>query len=863
MLKSIAIAVLLQAALLSGARAQGKIETISETSRTKSIKGFARDFWFAPVELYDLQGNYKYYQMYVSSLQAARIHVQVGEVKAMDYTIQPQEVLVYTIPLMWELTESHTIEDKAIHVWTDDADLTVSVLSRQPAASDAMMVLPTSAWGKEYVLAAFASFAYLPGYELPSEFTIVANTDSTIITIVPSTDLRDGFSVDVAFPRHVPFTIQLQKGQAVQYQASAANGNMEDYDVTGTIIQSNKIIGVAAGVMCANVPAENPYCDHLCEMLLPTSLWGKQYYTAPFFQRKGGDGILVIAKEDNTTIKRTSASGTTTHCVLNRFQSYMRHDIDEASIFVGDRPFMLVQYINGTDYPDAGSNQGIGDPAMVVVPPSSLFERDVLFEIPKIRTSESQYTNFANLIIHKNAIATTRLDGTAALDTLSPLFLPGSDYLLYRIKGIQPGVHRLTSDSVAGAYVYGYGKADAYALPGPMGKFANDTSDVTAPIVTASSQSCYTLDVNVLDKEWNAIGQLQFSKDSVNNATVSTIFISGANREKVEYRVSITDSSRAAFARVIVADMAGNLRTLTHTYVPDLPTVPQGPIEVRVPLNSDKEFAIPISSGASTPLNNITVRLQEGTRFGLLSFPHSLAAGATDSIRFRASQHEVAVNIDTLIIIANCWTRKIGLRGSPTPFTDWIVRDTAIDFGDVEVGSQASRNAKILNVGTEPFTVDSIVVSKGEGFWVVPVAFPMGLSMTDSMEVTFRFGPLGTAKVEGLANIYTSLGVKSVHLSGQGKNPAAVSDRKRDGSLSIYPNPATNALRIKLSERYKADALAIRIIDALGIERLKFMADKNALDRELDIRALSNGGYTLELVLRDGSTLHQKFTVSR
>ncbi|HET6513037.1 MAG TPA: IgGFc-binding protein, partial [Candidatus Kapabacteria bacterium] len=500
MKKLVIAGMLVLAACTTGVvQAQDRIQTSSTVSSSSSIKGFARDFYFCLLENYSLQQGGKYYQSYISSTEKTTVRVQAGGSGAKAFPLNPLEVLVFDVPLAWELTQSGVIEEKAIRVWSEDADLTVSLLSRNPATSDGMTILPVASWGNQYVVASFASYAYLSGYELPSEFAIVASQDSTRITILPSTDLRQGISTAVFYKRDSAFTIVLDRGEAVQYQASAANGNMEDYDVTGTIITADKPIGVEAGVECANVPAENPYCDHLCEMLLPVDRWGTTFYTAPFINRKGGDGMLVIAAQDNTTIVRVSKSGARTHATLDKFEHYMRHDIDEASEWRSDKPFMLVQYINGTDYPETGSNNGIGDPAMVVVPPTSLYEREILFHTPKISTTETQFRNYVNIVVNKNAVNSTAFDGQNILGKFGALDLPGVNYIIFRASDVKSGSHTITSDSAAGLYGYGYGSYDAYAWPMPMGSFARSLTDVQSPDISLQREECYSEEMLIVD----------------------------------------------------------------------------------------------------------------------------------------------------------------------------------------------------------------------------------------------------------------------------------------------------------------------------------------------------------------------------
>ncbi len=84
---------------------------------------------------------------------------------------------------------SGVVENKAVRVWSDDADLSVYELSRNPATSDGIYVIPTVGWGKDYVVASYSSLFEL-SFDYPSEFSIVSAMDNTNVAITPNTDVR-------------------------------------------------------------------------------------------------------------------------------------------------------------------------------------------------------------------------------------------------------------------------------------------------------------------------------------------------------------------------------------------------------------------------------------------------------------------------------------------------------------------------------------------------------------------------------------------------------------------------------------------------------------------------------------------------
>lgn len=656
---------------------------------TKPRQSMGRDLWFALATNYENQGG-KYYQLYVASPAKTTVNVAIGKATSQKFLINPLQVLVFDVPLSWELRGSGVPEEKAIHVWSEDADLTAYLLSRNPATSDGMYIIPSIGWGTEYVVASFASYAYYSGYEYPSEMVIIANQDNTVVTITPTTDLRQGISSAVAYPRNKPFSVTLKKGEAVQYMASAANGDMENYNLTGTVITSTKPVGVVGAVQCANIPAEDPWCDHICDMLPPTRTWATTYYSAPYINRKGGDGFLVVAKEDNTTITRTSSSGARTHAVLNKFEHYMRHDIDEASKWSSDKPFMLVQYCNSTSY--GGGNDGIGDPNMTVVNPVEQYAPFVLFQTPKISAAQIQFRNYVNIIVHKNAINSTLFDGNRI--NFGRLDIPGTDYVVYRAQDIKPGSHTVESDSGVGVYIYGYGSYDSYAWTGAFGTRTFDSPDTVAPDVTIQTQ-CFTSHIAATDKGTGASKLNAIDLDTIYNFTfeIDPNWQAGTGKESAFYDIEVIDQSKPAFASVVIYDAAGNTATINSRYTPQIATISPDLTDFGIVTGTvPQQKQVTITNIGTTDFNMTTLKLKLGNKGFALVNPDMSPLAPAEARQITVSFLSIVPETvgDTIVFGDDCYTQQvvvIGNGGAP----DFTVNGVTI--GPIYVGSEmASTN---------------------------------------------------------------------------------------------------------------------------------------------------------------------------
>jgi hypothetical protein len=329
---SLSMLFLVQFFLVGSIFAQSRISSVTMYEKGNQTAGTGRDYWLTMAQNYENQTG-KFYALYVTSLRSTTVNIQVTGGSTSKYTILAGQVLTFSIPLTWEVTTSGIVEDKAIHVWSNDADLVVNLLSSNPSSSDGMLIIPTTGWGKEYVVGAYGSLyvGYGLGYDYPSEFCIVSNEDNSACLITPNCDLRmsDGSPILKA---HVPFAINLNKGQCIQYKAVIAT-SCDNFDVTGTIVTSNNQIGIVGASSCANIPCDYSNCDHICDMMQPVRTWGKTYQTIPFDQRQNGDTYLVIGSKAGQTIYRNGNAHVT---LTNKYDYYFRPDISLISSREGD-----------------------------------------------------------------------------------------------------------------------------------------------------------------------------------------------------------------------------------------------------------------------------------------------------------------------------------------------------------------------------------------------------------------------------------------------------------------------------------------------------------------------------------------------
>jgi CUB/sushi domain-containing protein len=249
-----------------------------------------------------------------------------------------------------------------------------------------------------------------------------------------------------------------------------------DQDLTGTRIASTQVISVYSGNECANVPKENGYCDHLVEMLTPTSTWGRRFVTAPLFSRKAGDFFRVVASQDNTVVTFHPNDWN----LLSAGQ-YMERDIpsDEYKFITATKPCLLMQYSKGADSDNTNT-----DPFLIMIPPIEQYGSHYILSTPD-RPEQQYFQSYINVIVLSDHYQGVLVDGNPAYRYSVFKKIPGTPYSASAVR-VTKGVHRVdhTSPIVTfGAFMYGFAWRDSYGYPGGL-RLADITGECTGRIDT-------------------------------------------------------------------------------------------------------------------------------------------------------------------------------------------------------------------------------------------------------------------------------------------------------------------------------------------------------------------------------------------
>ena len=380
-----------------------------------------------------------------NTAQKWHYHRKRSTIPGMDFLAEslPQlhrdnNVPLVSLPSNAVVSSSNVIEDLGILIQAEDP-VRVYGLNQRQFTTDAFTALPLNALGTSYRAMTYEGLVLSAG----SQFVVVGASDDTQVTITPTVQVG-------AREANIPFTISLNALQTFQLQTLGA-------DLTGSRITSNKPVAVLSGHLCANVPANQNFCDHLVEQMIPISAWGQEFYTLPLETRQNGDTFRILADEDDTEV--TINDGVTDIVVPLSAGSFHEAIFDGVRLIQSNKPVLVAQFSNG------GSFDGqTGDPFMMLVPAAEQFLSNYTFS-----TVDVGNLHFVNIIATaEDADAgAIQLDGVPVLAS-EFVEVPNSPFKCAKVQ-ITQGVHTMTGPAPFGIYVYGFGRDDSYGYPGGLG----------------------------------------------------------------------------------------------------------------------------------------------------------------------------------------------------------------------------------------------------------------------------------------------------------------------------------------------------------------------------------------------------------
>ncbi|MCG8651028.1 MAG: hypothetical protein MI861_14415, partial [Pirellulales bacterium] len=530
----------------------GVVEVADDDGGFQTIDHRGTDFWVAFPGHFTGGSAHQELSLFITSRTPTSGTVQVVGQTAIPFVTDGVQATEVALPNSLDLEgiTDGTLPN-GIHVVAND-EVSVYGLNHLPFSTDAFLGLPIDALGTRYRIMGWANSPnnvnsiHVPT-NVASELTIVSPANGIDVTITPTETVGARLAGQ-------PFTITLNQGDV--YQLGKTTGS---FDLTGTLVESTQPVGVYGGHECANVPQDVLACDHIVEMLPPTSTWGTKFLTAPLAARLRGDTIRVLADENDTIV---NVGGQ-----LVTLQAGEHHEtvLTEATEITSNRPILIAQYANSDNFDRVDS-----DPAMMFIPPTEQFLARYTIATPP-NDFDSHYVN---VVIHQSAIGSLAVDGQPVL---ANAFAPVADtgYMFAQLY-VGSGSHTLLAAQPFGVYSYGFASFDSYAYPG--GLALSSIADATNLMVTPTSESLLLgnegqLTATVTDAGGNPVVGVRIDFDIVGANDPVAGDIDGFGFSDAAGTVSFSYNGEIGGLDTIDVRSSSLSTTATKTWVTDLPSI--------------------------------------------------------------------------------------------------------------------------------------------------------------------------------------------------------------------------------------------------------------------------------------------------
>lgn len=304
----------------------------------------------------------------------------------------------------WATAVHGTGKGQAWHITTDAPVSAYDIHPYGGAASflpSAEMLLPTSAWGTNYVAVVpkLGEMLNPPSGPGPQYGTIVAKENNTTVTVLPRVALPGGNGVAAA-PANQPTQFTLQQHEFIQWEPSQ--------EMSGTIISSDKPVAFTGGngYLCLKgMSSKGGGCDSGHQAIPPVAALGYRYVGIPYTTRRADlqpESIIyrIVGAVAGTSLTfDPPVPGAPTTLDVGQMVDFEATGPFVVSSQDEDHPFYLGQMMTGC-FVHGGSRPGInpaslsaeynclGDEEYVnILPPAQFLSRYIFFTDPTYGTT--------------------------------------------------------------------------------------------------------------------------------------------------------------------------------------------------------------------------------------------------------------------------------------------------------------------------------------------------------------------------------------------------------------------------------------------------------------------------------------------
>jgi hypothetical protein len=318
--------------------------------------------------------------------------------------------------------------------------------------NDASILLPTTVWTGQYMVASRHHTAGLSGF-----YTVTARDNGTVVNV---TAPPGGVSIKAGIagiPTTGTGSVTLNAGDVIEVVTNGGASASDPNDVSGTLVVASKPVQVIGGHQCIDIPDNAGYCDHLEESMFPVETLSTSYIVNSPLIAAGTTKpatVRFVATKANTTLTYDPPQGGAPALIAQAGQWVEIAGTTASFQVTASNPILVAQYMEGQTI----GNAMLGDPSMSLAVATAQFRTSYLFHAPTNYT-----TNFVDVTAPTGTVVT--LDGASVVG-FSPIGGTGYSVAHTVLSNAGTGNHTIAAPVAFGISVYGYGQYTSYWYPG-------------------------------------------------------------------------------------------------------------------------------------------------------------------------------------------------------------------------------------------------------------------------------------------------------------------------------------------------------------------------------------------------------------
>jgi len=668
-----------------------------------------------------LTGGQSAYELWLSSKVNTTVTLKAqGIGYETTIALTANTVKIVNLPSELVNNESEIARPHGVRLFASEP-FSVTVATNWRSSGAVYKALPVELWGKSY--RTLNNFQDRDDAMHPGQIMIMAAYDDTKVTIKPKARTEKGIN-----------SVILNKGEVflVLAEIDSLYHHNSKGDLTGSLVEANKPIGVVSGHAKGAYPRfeetfhgirtdmlRNAYV----EMLMPTTASGTEFMSAPrkltpnrkfTGPQEEGELIRFVATEDGTIVSQMRQDGSgmkQLNVPLKAGEFFEIQSMTDPGYYKSNKPIVVGQYMKAwlQHFYEADKGESplghvfAGNGELTTLTPLHAWPSSAVFYSP------TENNNYVYVTFRTEDLGKLRIDGKLFQSFFGSSIkeYKGTPYS-FANKEVGIGSHIIEGAQFA-AYSYGHwddptGQFKNYAYAYPVA--VNASMPCEDSVLISGDPKCGIINgiANVLppDQECAQLLNIRLDVQKSSNMKLTLPDDNVLGLKESTFMLSVVDMSKPAVGIIRATTRSGKFVERTYTYTPEELTA--DPLSINygmVGVGDTVKQTITLTNPSKTQTTVIKdLKLKFKSKEFVLPtgiFPITLAPQGTRTIEIPATSLEVKAGIivDSLIAVLEC--RDVSLTELRLlPIKPQVYTGDA-DFGKVPVNSERKLDVLIRN----------------------------------------------------------------------------------------------------------------------------------------------------------------------